>query len=96
MTAIWFLAVFVKTAASLYATVLSLSQTLNMNNYRAFTYPLSILVVVYAMLVFPNAAAYLHFLTHIWFYYSHTMLLVIPLLLFMIAWIQKERKRIVS
>ncbi|WP_028592596.1 GerAB/ArcD/ProY family transporter [Paenibacillus massiliensis] len=93
MLAIWFLGVFIKTTVCLFSTVLSLAQTLNMKNYKLYTYPVGILMVVYTSLVYPNVTAYLEFLFETWYLYSYTMMLVIPLLLLVIAlirhWIRK-------
>lgn len=89
MLAIWFLAVFIKTAVCLFSTVLSLAQTLNMRSYRLYTYPVGILMVVYTSQVYPNVTAYLEFLFKTWYLYSYTMMLVIPLLLLVIALIRR-------
>ncbi|MGJ7919869.1 GerAB/ArcD/ProY family transporter [Neobacillus sp. LXY-4] len=56
-----FISLFMKITICFYATVLSISQTLQLKNYKILTLPLGIIIVVLSIALYPNIV-YFHFL----------------------------------
>ncbi|MDQ0883545.1 endospore germination permease [Peribacillus sp. V2I11] len=92
MAIIWFLTIFFKLTVFLYATALSLAQTLKLKAYRFLTLPLGMILVVFTLVLNPNLIYIKTFNKDILIYYSLTYGLFFPLLLLGVAVIRKKRE----
>ncbi len=79
MAIIWFLTIFFKLTVFLYATALSLAQTLKLKEYRFLTLPLGMILVVFTLVLSPNLIYLKTFNKEILIHYSLTYGLFFPL-----------------
>lgn len=91
MAGIWFITIFIKLTVCMYATVLSLSQTLKLNSYRPIVLPAGMIVIVLSLMLYPNTSYFLNFATKTWMFYSFTHGLVFPLILLAVATIRRSK-----
>ncbi|PIC77624.1 spore gernimation protein [Sporosarcina sp. P19] len=54
MGSLWFIALYFKTVLYFYASVLGITQILNLRDYRPLTLPLGMLAVILALVIYPN------------------------------------------
>ncbi|MCM3443859.1 endospore germination permease [Metabacillus halosaccharovorans] len=80
MGLIWIISIFFKLSLSLYASTLALAYIFNLKGYKFLTLPLSMILVVLAIVVYPNIASTGEFVKWMFSYFA-TMGLVIPVLL---------------
>ncbi|PIC57995.1 spore gernimation protein [Sporosarcina sp. P12(2017)] len=54
MGSLWFIALYFKTVLYFYASILGITQILNLKDYRPLTVPLGMLAVILALVIYPN------------------------------------------
>ncbi|WP_191565471.1 GerAB/ArcD/ProY family transporter [Metabacillus idriensis] len=86
---IWFITIFIRFSLFFYATVLGLAQTLQLRDYRYLVFPIGMILVVFTIIMAPNTVHYNKMISDIWPYYALTFGFLIPLLLLIIAKVQK-------
>ncbi|TFE25985.1 GerAB/ArcD/ProY family transporter [Cohnella luojiensis] len=89
MAVIWFITIFVKLVICFYISVQSLSQTLNLPDYRSLVLPLGMILYAVAYFIVPNISYLISFDAKVWPLYALTIGLVLPLLLLGVAIIKK-------
>lgn len=87
---IWFVALYFKITIFFYAANLSLTQILNLKEYRSLTYPLAIIAIVYAIISVPNLAYLKEFEAKITTLHHLTFGLLLPLVLLVVGKIKKR------
>lgn len=96
MTAIWFITIFYKLVVCFYISVLCLSQTLNLSEYRSLTLPMGTILYALAIIIAPNISYLTSFHIVVRPAYSLTIGFLLPLLVLMVGVIRKRsRKRAV-
>jgi spore germination protein KB len=85
---IWFITLFVRLSLLVYITVLGIAQTLNLKEYRFLTLPISIILVIFSQVVFPNTAYFMEF-TPIWTIHSLIMGFLFPCILWILGSFKK-------
>ncbi|MDR9793212.1 endospore germination permease [Aeribacillus pallidus] len=94
MAGIWFLSIFYKLTISFYAFVLGLSQLFKIKDYRSITLPISMMLIVYAIVFHPNIVHFFEFVHNIWPLYSLTIGLLFPLILLGTALMKKRQRHV--
>lgn len=87
---IWFITIFIRFSLFFYAAVLGLAQTLQLRDYRYLVFPIGMILVVFTIIMAPNTVHYNKMISDIWPYYALTFGFLIPLLLLIIAKVQKK------
>lgn len=90
MAAIWMITIYFKMVLYFYASVLGFTQIVNMKDFRPFTLPLGIIVIVLSLVVYPNVAYAQEWDTKTAVSYSLTVGLFFPLLLLAVAAIRRK------
>jgi spore germination protein KB len=90
MAGIWFMTIFFKTTICFYVSALGISQILKLKDYRILTFPLGVLLLVLSIISYPNMAYMIQFVSKIWFFYSFTYGCLLPLLLLLVAYVNKR------
>ncbi|WP_423800587.1 GerAB/ArcD/ProY family transporter [Neobacillus sp. SAB-20_R2A] len=85
----WLITIFFKMVIYFYAGIISFGQTLNIKDYRPFTFPFGMMVVVLSLYSHPNVTHSAKFDYEIWPVYSLIYGLALPLLLLMIHGLRK-------
>jgi len=88
MIGVWFLAVFAKIYITYFASLIGITETLNIGSYKPLIIPLGVVLVVYANIVYPNSATLLEF-GSTWLSVGLIFSFFIPLLLIIIDWIKR-------
>ncbi|BCJ87304.1 GerAB/ArcD/ProY family transporter [Effusibacillus dendaii] len=91
--AIWVLGAFVKICVFFYVTVLGAAQWMNLSDYRPIVFPLGFILTLFSIWVAPNLQELTHAISTSVTFSMLTVLVVIPVLLFSIAWVQKQFTR---
>lgn len=91
ITTVWLITIFFKLILCFYITALSLSQTLNLSDYRPLTLPLGMILYAVSIIIVPNVPYLISFDTTVWPFYALTFGLLFPLLLLGIAAVRKKR-----
>ncbi|KRE53629.1 GerAB/ArcD/ProY family transporter [Paenibacillus sp. Soil522] len=91
ITAVWFITIFFKLILCFHISVLSLSQTLNLNDHRPLTLPLGMILYAVSYIIIPNRAYVISFDTSVRPFYALTFGFLLPLLLLGIAAVRKKR-----
>lgn len=89
---IWVMGAFVKLAMFYYVLVLGTAQWLHLSDYRPLVFPFGLLVIVFSIWAFPNAAELAEFLGTIVPFYLPLVLTLLPTLLLLIEIIRKKWK----
>jgi spore germination protein KB len=92
--AIWVLGVFVKICVFFYVFVLGTAQWMNLSDYRPIVFPLSFILILFSVWVAPNLQELIHAISTSVTFSLLTVLVVIPVLLFCMAWVKKRFGRI--
>jgi spore germination protein KB len=92
--AIWVLGAFVKISVLFYVTVLGTAQWMNLSNYRPIVFPLGFILVVFSIWVAHNLQELMLAIATSATFFLMTALFVIPMVLLIIAWVQKRLGRI--
>ncbi|MFE4708153.1 endospore germination permease [Peribacillus simplex] len=87
---IWFITIFIRFSLFFYVTVLGLAQTLKLQDYRPLIFPFGILLIAFTLIMTPNIVHYNEFISEIWPFYAMTFGFLLPLLLLLIAKVQKK------
>jgi spore germination protein KB len=90
LAVLWFITIFIRFSLFFYVTVLSLAQTLELRDYRHLTFPIGMILVVFTFIMAPNNVHYNKMISDIWPFYAMTFGFLIPLLLLIIAKVQKN------
>jgi len=90
MAGIWFLTIFFKLTLSFYVTSVGLTQTLNLKNHRILTFPLAIILVVFATMVYPDLAYFDNVIPTVMITYTLVCGLFFPLLLLAVDTIRNK------
>lgn len=90
---IWFITIFIRFSLFFYVTVLGLAQTFKLQDYRPLIFPFGILLIAFTLIMTPNIVHYSEFITEIWPYYAMTFGFLLPLILLIIAKVQKNDRR---
>ncbi|MED1467250.1 endospore germination permease [Bacillus salipaludis] len=85
----WLITIFFKMTIYFYASIIGFVQILNIKDYRLFTLPLGMILVVMSLFLYPNVTRYAAFGNYIWPLYASTYGLVLPLLLLTVNAIRK-------
>jgi len=88
---IWFITIYFRLSILLYITALGVAQSLNLKDYRLFTFPLGMILIVLSLLTVPNSSYLMEFNRMIWPVYVPTFGLVLPLLLLSTAILRNKR-----
>ena len=81
---IWIISIFFKLTICLYASTLSLAYIFNLKDYKFLTLPLSMILVVLSIVVYPNIAYTGEFVKWMFSYFA-IMRLIIPVLLYIVS-----------
>lgn len=92
MAGIWFVTIFFKVTICFYVSCLGLAHVFNLRGYRFLTYPLGIIVIVFALVLSPNVVHYQTVVFAHWTSYTLMFGLLFPLLLLGMAAIRKKRE----
>ncbi|SMO72107.1 GerAB/ArcD/ProY family transporter [Melghirimyces algeriensis] len=85
----WLFTLFMKISICFYASTLGLAQLFRLNDYRPLTFPLGIIAVALSLVLIPNPAFFNY--THtIWFPYSATFALLLPVLTLVLSAVRKR------
>lgn len=93
MAGIWFISIFFKLTLSFYAASAGLAQTLNLGNYRILTFPLAIILIVFAIVIYPDLAYFDEVVRTVMIAYSLLCGLFFPLLLLVVDIIRNKMKQ---
>ncbi|WP_165822458.1 GerAB/ArcD/ProY family transporter [Paenibacillus montanisoli] len=85
MAGMWFITTYVKTTFYFYGGVTSLSEILNLNNYRNVTLPCTMIVIVLSLIVYPDVVYMQYWDSIVFPPYILLMGVFIPLLLWIIG-----------
>jgi spore germination protein KB len=88
---IWFITVFFKVSILFYATTLGLAQTLKLNDYKVLIFPLALIIYTIALIGIPNPTYGNNFVLSVWWVYSSSFGLFLPLLLLIVITFIKKR-----
>ncbi|WP_028400698.1 GerAB/ArcD/ProY family transporter [Ectobacillus panaciterrae] len=89
---IWVTGVFIKLSVFYYVLVLGTAQWLHLSDYRPLIFPLGFLVALFSIWVAPNMEELVKFIRTILPFYGTCIMTFIPILLLLIAIIQKRWK----
>jgi spore germination protein KB len=92
--AIWVLGAFVKICVFFYVTVLGTAQWMNLSNYRPIVFPLGFILLLFSIWVAHNLQELMHAIATSATFFLLTVLFLIPLVLFIIACVQKRLRKI--
>ncbi|WAA12711.1 GerAB/ArcD/ProY family transporter [Fervidibacillus halotolerans] len=88
---IWMITIFVKLSILYYASAESLKQLFQFKRYEFLLFPLGMIIIVLAFIIYPNISYTYYFISRIWFFYSATFGFLLPvLLLIMIKWKKRQ------
>lgn len=88
----WVLGNFVKTAFYLYVISLSIAQWLRLSDFKAFVFPLGLLMVFFSLWDLPDIVAVRTYMTQVHPFLMTVLHLLVPLLLLMVALFRKQRR----
>jgi spore germination protein KB len=91
--AIWVLGAFVKICVYFYVFVLGAAQWMNLSDYPPIVFPIGFILILLSVWVAPNLQELTHAIATSVTFALLTVFVVIPLLLFSIAWVQKRFSR---
>lgn len=89
MVGIWFLTLYFKLTLGFYASVLGFAQTFKLKEYRFLVMPMSMIMLVFSLVAYPNRAYFITFLREITPVYHLIFGLVLPFILLGIAYFRK-------
>lgn len=84
MAGIWIISIFFKSSIYFYALVMTLTQVLELKNYRFLVLPLGIICIIFSTVVYPDIQYMLTWDEKYWVPYSFIMGLIIPVITFVI------------
>ncbi|MGG3800577.1 GerAB/ArcD/ProY family transporter [Metabacillus fastidiosus] len=87
---IWFFSIYIKLTVCFYGAALSLSQVLNLKEYRTLTYPLGIILIILSIIISPNIVYELKEIPKTMRLYTLTFGLFFPLLLITVGFMRKK------
>jgi spore germination protein KB len=90
--AVWVAGAFIKISVFYYALVLGTAQWLNLSDYRSLVFPFGFLLVLLALWSAPNMQILATITERSTIFYNNTFHTVIPILLLLIAVIQKKKR----
>lgn len=90
MATLWIIALYFKSAIYFYASVLGITQIVNLKDYRPFTIPMGIIVLVLSLTMYPNVIYQQKWNETIGFVLSFSIGVVLPLLLIIVYTIRKK------
>ncbi|WAA09068.1 GerAB/ArcD/ProY family transporter [Fervidibacillus albus] len=91
MAIIWMITIFLKLSILYYVSVKSFKQIFQFNQYRFLIFPFGIIMIVVALIVYPNIAYIYLFTLRIWFFYVASFGLLLPLILIIGIKLKKAR-----
>ncbi|WP_408007523.1 endospore germination permease [Pseudalkalibacillus sp. A8] len=86
---IWILTVYFKLTICFYAAAAGFGQILKIKDYKVLTFPLAVIVYVLALIIAPNITYIGDFLLSIWWAFTFSYGLFLPLLLIAVAKLRK-------
>lgn len=90
MAGIWFITIFFKLTICFFASVLSFAQIIKMEEPRPLLFPFGMILIVLAIVAYPNESYFLNFVSKIWFPYAFTFGLFLPICMIGVALIRKR------
>lgn len=90
--AIWVLELFVTISVFYYTLVLSTAQWLNLSDYRPIVFPLGLFIMIFSLWDLPSVMELNH-INFFTYFYSLSIQTLIPLLLLLIAVLQKRNRQ---
>ncbi|SFJ70919.1 GerAB/ArcD/ProY family transporter [Thermoflavimicrobium dichotomicum] len=91
--AIWVLGAFLKICVFSYAIVIGMAQWLNLSHYHPIVWPIHFLYLPLSLWIARNYQEVAHFKGTVFYFYSMTVQVLIPILLLCIAWLRQRRNR---
>jgi spore germination protein KB len=82
---VWIVTIFFKTIIYFYSTVVGVVQILEMKDYKPFTWPLGMLVVLFSQIIYPDTVYAAKWDSTTWVSYVLTYGFIYPLLLFIVG-----------
>jgi spore germination protein KB len=92
--AIWVLGEFVKICVYFYVSVLGAAQWMNLSDYRPIVFPLSFIILLFSVWIAPNLQELRHVISTSLTFSLLTGFVVIPVLLFCVAWVKNRFDKI--
>lgn len=89
----WFISLYFKLSIYFYGTVSSFAQIFGLKEYKVFTLPFAIMVIVLSITVYPSISYQKVWDSETWLSYSLIFGLIYPLLLFIVGLFRKRRQR---
>ncbi|WP_227935219.1 GerAB/ArcD/ProY family transporter [Alkalihalobacillus deserti] len=90
LSAIWIVTIYFKLLICFYISVISLTQTLGLKNYRLLSLPLAVILVTLSIKLFSDINHFIEFMTKIWPSISLGFGLLLPLIL-LLVWAIKTK-----
>jgi spore germination protein KB len=91
LAGLWFITTYIKTTFYFYGWVTSLSEILNLRNYRTVTLPCGMIMVVFSLVVYPDVIYMQKWDSTIFLPYILIMGFFTPLLLWLVGLLKKKR-----
>lgn len=90
---IWFFTIYFKLTICYLGTALGLTQLLGLKNYQILLFPLALLIICYAIVIYPDTV-YFHKIVNVtWTPFSLTICFFLPLLLLIVGKFKKKHKQ---
>ncbi len=86
---IWFFSMYFKLTICYYGITLGIAQLFKLKSYKILVFPLAILLVSFAIILYPDVVYFQNFLAYTWTPYSFTICFFIPFLIMVAAKIKK-------
>jgi spore germination protein KB len=88
---VWIVTIFFKTNLYFYVTVEGFAQTLGLKDYKPFTLPIGMLVIIFSGIVYPNTVYAANWDKTTWFSYALTYGFIFPLFIFIIGKLRHKK-----
>lgn len=90
MAGIWFITIYFKLAICFYVAVMTFAELFKLKETRPLYLPFGMIMIVLSIVVYPNIAYFLSFVS-IYFFYSLPFAVIFPLLILIVAKIRKKK-----
>lgn len=90
---IWFLTIYFKLTLLFTISTMGISQVLKLKEHKVITFPLAIIIIIFANVIGPNIILLNEFSATIWPFYALTIGLIYPLLLLMVYKFKQRKKK---
>lgn len=90
MAGLWIIALYFKATIYFYASVVGIAQIFNKKDYKPFTIPLGIIVLLLSLVIYPSVMYQNQWNGKVGIYISYSIGLLLPLLLLIVATLRKS------